>query len=291
MGPIGDTPGAGARPGTKGRAAASVGDVRVRERDQGALRCPYCRDAIGGDVAPCAGCGVRLHPSCAAEARRCPTIGCATELAPDRAAPRPVEAPAGEARRRGGPPGGVWALLALGLVALLLLSWLASARHFPERVLPGLYLAAALALFGAQLVRVLRRRRFEGARLHLRPHPARAGQPLELTLTVPPALRQLAFADPALVLRAELRHVRRSLPRGVDREQARGEQAVGHVAWRAVALADARNLRQGQVTFTFVPPAPRRGWEYGWELGAVCEVPGPDFVEAWDVPFEDVPGG
>lgn len=259
--------------------------MRVRERDQGTIRCPYCRDGIGSDVAPCAGCGVRLHPACAAEAGRCPTIGCSTWEAPRQ---EPRDAPPGEARRRGGGLlGEAWTLIPIALVIAAIVSVLVTSPNLVKAILPFVYLVGASLFGAAQLVRVLRQRRFVGARVRLRPSPAREGQPVELTLVVPPALRALAREDDALVLRAELRHVRRSLPRGVAADQARGEQAIGHVGWRTVALIAARHLREETVTFTFVTPVLRRGWEYGWELGTTCEVPGPDFVETWDVPFAE----
>lgn len=258
--------------------------MRVRERVHGDVRCPYCRDSIGSDVAPCAGCGVRLHPACAAEAGRCPTIGCTTWRTPTTAR---LHVPFGEARRRASLLGQTWTLVPFA-VAIVVLAWiLVTSANLVKGVMPLIYLVGVSLVGGAQLVRVLRQRRFVGARLRLRPHPGREGQPLELTLTVPAALRALAREDDDLVLRAELRHVRRSLPRGVDAEQARGVHAVGHVAWRTVALIAARHLREETVTFTFVPPVLRRGWEYGWELAATCEVPGPDFVETWDVPFAE----
>ncbi len=259
--------------------------MRVRERDKGGVRCPYCRDGIGSEVAPCAGCGVRLHPACAAEAGRCPTIGCTTWEPPRTGR---LDLPFGEAPRRGrGLLGGAWTLLPVAVAIAAFVGVLATSPNLVKAVLPFLYLVAASLLGGVQLVRVLRQRRFVGARLRLRPHPGREGQPLELTLTLPSALRALAREDDSLVLRAELRHVRRSLPRGVGAEQARGEQAIGHVDWRTVALIAARHLRDEAVTFTFVTPVLRRGWEYGWELGTTCEVPGPDFVETWDVPFAE----
>lgn len=268
--------------------------MRLRERDAGGVRCPYCRDGIGAEVPPCAGCGVRLHPACAAEAGRCPTLGCGVQVeaprpAARRAAPRraPEEAERGEAQRRPGPDGSLGPLVPAVGVCLLALAVTVFGGFEPVvRFVSFSSFLAFGAVTAAQLVATLRRRRFLRTRLHYLPYPGREGQPLELTLTVPAALRELARADPSLVLRAELRNVRRLLPRGVDHEDARGEQAPGHVAWRSVLLVDARHLREGRVTFTFVPPRLGRGWDYGWELSTICEVPGPDFVETWDLRIE-----
>lgn len=54
--------------------------VSVRARPGGPRQCPFCRDAAGEDVAPCA-CGVSYHPECRAELSRCVTIGCAGKSA------------------------------------------------------------------------------------------------------------------------------------------------------------------------------------------------------------------
>jgi len=41
------------------------------------LRCAWCHDALGAAGLRCPGCHTALHPECAAEAGRCPTLGCA----------------------------------------------------------------------------------------------------------------------------------------------------------------------------------------------------------------------
>ncbi|MGE0711543.1 MAG: hypothetical protein AB7N76_30080 [Planctomycetota bacterium] len=56
-------------------AVARAG-LRVRSQGAGRLRCGLCHDEDLLDAARCGGCGVLLHPECAAELGRCPTLGC-----------------------------------------------------------------------------------------------------------------------------------------------------------------------------------------------------------------------
>lgn len=50
--------------------------LQLRARDQGPLRCAYCREDMDEPAAECSACGVRLHEACARELDRCPTVGC-----------------------------------------------------------------------------------------------------------------------------------------------------------------------------------------------------------------------
>lgn len=72
------------------------GRVQVKERASEDERCPYCRDALEGDLATsaCEGCGLGAHVECWTALRRCPALGCGHEApdAPPGALPRP-EAP------------------------------------------------------------------------------------------------------------------------------------------------------------------------------------------------------
>jgi len=255
--------------------------VRLRERDKGGVRCPFCREDVGGEVAPCAGCGVRLHPACAGELGRCPTLGCGqTPVALDRfAGQRPAEA-----RLRPGPGRFVWPSLALVAVLLVYAARALSRSHLGELAFATIYLTIASAFAGYLALRRARVARFPGARLLVQPPALRPGQPLLLTLVLPPRLRALARSatlDGEVSMRVELRRVRRHAAPG------RGAQAPGHVAWRTVALADARQLRGEQVTFEFVPPNMAPGREHVWELAATCELPGPDFEASWELPVAE----
>jgi len=41
------------------------------------LRCAYCHDRVAGrDALACDACWTHLHPACAEELGRCPTLGC-----------------------------------------------------------------------------------------------------------------------------------------------------------------------------------------------------------------------
>jgi hypothetical protein len=63
--------------------------VRVEERHSPDSRCAYCHDAMAGEVATCACCGVTCHPDCRAELGGCPTLGCVeARRGPARAAAR-----------------------------------------------------------------------------------------------------------------------------------------------------------------------------------------------------------
>jgi hypothetical protein len=95
------------------------------------MRCSYCHDRLSSSgVRRCRDCGTGLHRDCWAEARRCPTLGCAPRPAP---APRPTT--------DAGPPARQTAVHPLALVALLAVlacilggaAWEGSSRASEER--------------------------------------------------------------------------------------------------------------------------------------------------------------
>lgn len=57
-----------------------------------ALRCALCHGGLEPDPWSCPGCATRLHPRCADDLGRCPTLGCVRSAAP-APAPGPLELP------------------------------------------------------------------------------------------------------------------------------------------------------------------------------------------------------
>lgn len=93
--------------------------IELRARAGDAIRCPYCHDTLGTEVAsPCSFCGTRLHAGCWSEVGPCPTLGCF----PRR--PR-LKIVLGPARARGARLGG---LLSGAFGATL---WMGTARVIP----------------------------------------------------------------------------------------------------------------------------------------------------------------
>jgi len=63
--------------------------------------CPFCKEALVPPVTRCPECQIGLHVACAQEATRCPTLGCARNVAPvGAAAPEPLMAERRRLRRR-----------------------------------------------------------------------------------------------------------------------------------------------------------------------------------------------
>lgn len=54
--------------------------LRLFARDE-PIRCPYCRDTVEDDSAPCRGCDATLHTACRLELGGCSTLGCAESKA------------------------------------------------------------------------------------------------------------------------------------------------------------------------------------------------------------------
>ncbi len=104
-------------------------EVRAREAEG---RCPFCHDALAADaeaVTSCDRCAASLHPSCAAELRGCPLVGCGGRLTSAKderterwaeAAERRAEAAERAAKRR--EVGVAWGGFTGWLAGLLLLT-------------------------------------------------------------------------------------------------------------------------------------------------------------------------
>lgn len=53
-----------------------------RRQASPAIRCPYCRADLEGDLVECGGCSTSYHAECAAEHPTCCVLGCEGALAP-----------------------------------------------------------------------------------------------------------------------------------------------------------------------------------------------------------------